>query len=168
MEELTATYNDIVYFQIIPFILIVGLLGLVILVLRIKYEAKVEWYLLRFISRLLRKPPPPSKYDEEIVSEIKYDQMSREVRIISGNEDRLIITPKYDSQQEKLIRYLYKRPNRDVSLGELKKKVGLNAGANLSKIVARLNFTGEDRKLFFNVSKNTIRLTNPIRRKHIQ
>jgi hypothetical protein len=57
---------------------------------------------------------------------------------------------------------LIENPNVDIPKITLINELKLTATKDLTKVVDNLNFTGDLRKLFFNVGADLIKLTNPI------
>jgi len=94
---------------------------------------------------------------ENSAYKITYSEKTREIII----NNFLLANPDFDSENERVFTYIYKNPNKKISLEELQQNTG-RLGKTLHKIVENLGFTGNFRKAFFDVSKTGIRFRNPI------
>jgi len=69
----------------------------------------------------------------------------------------------FDSENHAVFEYVYKHPNRDIPLAEIGKNLqGRELSKTLPKIVENWGFTGQLKKVFFDVSKSKIRFRNPV------
>lgn len=94
---------------------------------------------------------------ESFAYRITYSEKTREIII----NNFLLANPDFDSENERVFTYIYKSPNKRISLKELQQNTG-KLGKTLHKIVENLGFTGNIRKAFFDVSKTGIRFRNPV------
>lgn len=72
-----------------------------------------------------------------------------------------VIKTHYDGTNDRVFHYLYQHPNQMISIDKLNKETGLQIH-NLHKVVNKLGFTKDLKKIFFDVSKDSIRFRNPI------
>jgi hypothetical protein len=101
---------------------------------------------------------------EEAIYEVKYTH-TREI-ILNGF---LLGRPNFDSENHIVFEYVYKHPNRDISLDEIEKNLqGRTLSKTLPKIVENWGFTGRLKKAFFDVSKLKIKFRNPISSKDLR
>lgn len=151
----------------VPIVLGFVVLGFVYLFLKKYFIYNLEPKLIGFIGRTFKIDTShvDLAIDKQVYAEVRYNEYSRELVTIIDKEKNVVITPQYDSEPEKLIRYLVNNPNRDVSKEELINKAGLSPTSDLSSLVSKLKFNGLTRKMFFSVSKNTIKLSTPITNK---
>lgn len=110
------------------------------------------------IERKSKKTQPEPQKD---LLSITFSDMCGEVIL---NEVFTLARPTPNGQNYKIIRYLIQNPNRFVTLDELEEKA-LNGKAfdkRLTDFVAQINMNKNLGKLFFETSKDCIRLHNPI------
>ena len=104
------------------------------------------------------------KRDKEVIYEVRFTQ-SREILI----NDFLLTKLDFDRENDLVFDYLYQNPNKTISTTELEKPLGgTPLKKPLHKIVENLGFTRELKKVFFNISKDSIRFRNPIRKSELQ
>lgn len=150
-------------------IAIFGIAALLWLFIQKKYLPTVEFKLTRFSQKVLKTDTDIDLLiDKEVVASLEYNRTRRELWLNVKNNRKLLISPKYDSEPEKLIQYLVDNPNRKVTRTELIEKADLSPRSSLSKLASDLRFTGNLRDLFINVSKSSVFLTNPITQKHLK
>lgn len=90
--------------------------------------------------------------------EVQYSNKTRKI-LINGF---LLKQPRSFGDNEAIFSYLYENPNQDKSVKDITEGTGLDSIKSLNKFVENIGFTGELRKVFFKVSKGTIRFNNPI------
>ncbi|MFH1827028.1 MAG: hypothetical protein ABH812_01170 [bacterium] len=100
----------------------------------------------------------------DILFEITYTD-GREVLL---NKYILIANPDFESENDQVFDYLMKNPRRTIKLEEIEDKIGNNLAKSLHKIIENLGFSGDLRKIFFNVSKNAIYFRNPVTKTDLQ
>lgn len=98
--------------------------------------------------------------EPEIVYQISYTT-ARE--ILLDNKYQLA-KPDFDSENDVVFDYLYKNPNKKITRDEIEEQLKIELKKSLHKIVENLGFKGELKKVFFDVSKNSIQFNNPITR----
>lgn len=97
------------------------------------------------------------------IYEIKYAN-SREI-ILNGF---LLSRLNFDSENHIVFEYVYKNPNREISTDEIEENLqGRELSKTLPKIVENWGFTGQLKKVFFDVSKSKIKFRNPISNKEL-
>lgn len=96
--------------------------------------------------------------------EVKYSEKARKILI----NNFLLKQPRSFSDNEAIFVYLYKNPNQDKSVDDIKQGTGLASIRDLNKFVENIGFVGDVRKAFFKVSKNTIRFNNPITKEDLK
>jgi hypothetical protein len=74
-----------------------------------------------------------------------------------GGRSRKLATPRLGSQNYQVFEVLCANPGHIFTVAELRQKTGLRALKSLHKIPENLKFTGDLKKLFFEVSKDSIR-----------
>jgi hypothetical protein len=79
-----------------------------------------------------------------------------------GGRSRKLATPRLGSQNYQVFEVLCANPGQIFTAAELRQKTGLRALKSLHKIPENLNFIGNLKKLFFEVSKNSIRFSPEI------
>lgn len=119
-----------------------------------KYQ---EWYKEEGNDYQQSKSAEENKIKDPIY-EIKYSEKTRKILI----NNFLLKQPRSFGDNEAIFAYLYKNPNQDKSVGEIKSGTGLSSIKDLNKFVENIGFTGELRKVFFKVSKNIVRFNNPV------
>ena len=79
-----------------------------------------------------------------------------------------IANPNFNSENEQVFCYLHENPNRIISAKEIDEKcLNTKARKSLKSIVQGLNFTGDIKKAFINVSEQGILFRNPIFKKDL-
>lgn len=91
---------------------------------------------------------------KEVHVSIRFDDMNRYILL---NDSFLIAQPDYDSENYRFFEYVWKNPNRTITLDELNKKLESPLKKPLAKILENLNFRGQLKDTFFQVSKTSIR-----------
>ena len=79
-----------------------------------------------------------------------------------GGRSRKLATPRLGSQNYQVFEVLCANPGHIFTEAELRQKTGLRALKSLHKIPENLKFTGNLKKLFFEVSKDSIRFSPEI------
>ncbi len=88
---------------------------------------------------------------------IDFNDFTCEIKL---NGNVIIATPQADGENYKVFKYLFENPNKKFTSLELKNSLGLTEPKPLHKIVENLNFKGELKKRFFQVTKDTIIFQN--------
>jgi hypothetical protein len=70
--------------------------------------------------------------------------------------------PDFNGENERVFRFLYDHPNQKFSKNEIEQETGNRLQKSFHKIVENLGFTGELKKRFFDVAKDSIQFKNPI------
>jgi len=121
-----------------------------------KYPRKTHWK---------NEKKKVDQSEEEPIYEIIYREQVCEIYL----GEQLIANPDFNSINEQIFTYIYNHPNRRISIDELEKEcLKQRLGRTLNSVVQNLGFTGDIRKVFFNVSKQGIRFKNPIYRKDLE
>jgi len=94
----------------------------------------------------------PAAKQEALVS-IRFDALNRYILL---NDFFLIAQPSYDSENFRFFEYVWKNPNRTISLDELNEKLEEPINKPLAKILDNLNFRGALKDAFFQVSKTSV------------
>ena len=102
--------------------------------------------------------------EPEVVYRITYTP-AREVLL---NDVFQLAKPDFDSENDLVFDYLYEHPNEKFAKQQIEAKINLTIAKPLHKIVENLGFKGDLKKLFFNVSKNSILFRNPITRRDLE
>lgn len=100
----------------------------------------------------------PVAQNDSVIYEIKYSEKTRMILL----NNLLLKQPRSFGNNEAIFAYLYKNPNQDKSIEDIKSGTRLDSIKDLNKFVENIGFTGDLRKVFFKVSKNTIRFNNPV------
>lgn len=100
----------------------------------------------------------------EIIHRITFNK-AREIQI---DDEILISRPDFDSENERIFTYVYENPNRRISKTEIEDHYREPITKSLNKVVENLGFTGDLRKVFFDVSKNSIRFKNPVTKQELE
>ncbi len=96
--------------------------------------------------------------DHEIAYEVTYNEKDRRILI----NYFLIAKLDFDSTNEWVFSYLFKRPGRRIYKSTLEKARNEEIKKSLHHIVRDIGFTGEFKKVFFSVSEKTILFRNKI------
>ena len=111
----------------------------------------------KFASRILNLP---SEKNGQLSLWINYSETSREIIL---NDTFILSKPNFGSTNELVFKYLYKNPNRIISIKELEREATRETiSKRLHDIVQELGFKKELRKAFFNISKTNITFKNPV------
>lgn len=84
------------------------------------------------------------------------------VMINDGKYLYQIKTLHYLKRNYQFFKYMYKNPNTDINISDLKKEGIDTDNDHLSDIVSECGFTGDLRKAFFSTAKDVVKFTNPI------
>lgn len=106
---------------------------------------------------------PRREQSVDVVYEVKYTP-AREI-LING---LLLAKLDFARENDNVFDYLYKNPDRTISISELEKHLGESMRKSPSKIVENLGFAGEFKKVFFDISKDSIRFRKQITRSQLQ
>lgn len=87
---------------------------------------------------------------------IRFDDMNRHILL---NDCFLIAQPAYDSENYRFFEYVWKNPDRVITLDELNRTLDEPLKKPISKIVENLNFRGPLKDAFFKVSKTSVLFT---------
>lgn len=158
------TLNNILTFTLI--FTAFGVVGLLWVYFRKKYLPTIEYKLVQFLKKILRTDNDIDLLiDKEEVANLEYKSKRGELWIIVGNKRKLLTSPKYGSDQERLIEYLLNNPNKKILRQELIDNIKLSDLVRIPKIISDLKLTGNIRKLFIKSSNQSITLFNPITKK---
>lgn len=109
----------------------------------------------RTLPPALEPEPPP---EPEVVYRITYTG-AREV-LLSGVFQ--LAKPDFDSENDLVFNFLCQHPNEKFTKEQVEEKVKVKLVKSLHKIVENLGFTGDLKKVFFDVSKHSIQFRNPV------
>lgn len=120
---------------------------------------------IRIKDSVVNKDPAQDRKiaEKDIVYKITYTEQTREIFI----NNFLMKQPRSFGNNDSVFAFLYKNPNKDLSLNEIEASIGIN-DIDLNKVVENLGFKADYRQVFFKVSKDRIRLNNPITREQLQ
>ena len=96
---------------------------------------------------------------------LNYSEKSRKLIL---NDCLVIAKTNLNSAPDNFLSYIFKNPNREISLTEIGEKGKVEIKRDFHKILDDLYFRGAVKKLFFDVSKTTITFHNPISKKQMQ
>jgi len=106
----------------------------------------------------------PVTQNPHAIYEVKFTA-AREI-LINGF---LLTRLDFDSENDNVFKYLYEHPNQTISAAELEKQLGgTPLRKSLHKIVENLGFVREIKRVFFDISKDSIRFRNPITDKELE
>ena len=92
---------------------------------------------------------------------IDYSENSRKIVL---NDIFLLAKPDFNSENEVVFSYLFKKPGTKVSKSCLEKSTGIKLKKPFHQIVDDLGFTASLKRAFFSISRNTIKFNNPVKR----
>lgn len=135
---------------------------------KLRYDFPEEYYLeipdISYFESLIG-------YEDEGLgktNEFKLDLTLKDTSIFL-NDIFLISITRFGFENYEVIKYLIENPNRKVTREELKNNIEVDGPLkDFSKIVENLKFTGDLRKVFFNVSKSSIKLINPVTKERLE
>lgn len=87
---------------------------------------------------------------------IRFDALNRYILL---NDCFLIAQPAYDSENYRFFEYVWKHPNRNITLEELNQNLAAPLIKPIAKTLENLNFRGSLKDAFFQVSKTSILFT---------
>jgi len=101
------------------------------------------------------------------------DIIAYQIRFTKGREillnNFLLSTLNFDSENHVVFEYIFQHPNKEIPLAEIEKNLrGVTLSKPLPKIVENWGFTGQLKKVFFDVAKAKLRFRNPIYAKDLQ
>lgn len=85
-----------------------------------------------------------------------------ENRIIVLNNVFVLSKPDFDSENDLVFSYIFKNPYKEITEREILEIVNKKEIKSFHKILDNLNFSGDIRKLFFDVSRTVIVFHNPV------
>ena len=112
---------------------------------------------------ILRASALSSRFDDPTVAfQIRYDfgEVLLINRIAGGSTT--ISAPHLDSQTDRVFKVLYENPCQMFTTSELEQRTGIKALKSLHKFPENLNFRGNLKKLFFEVSRRNIRFRREV------
>jgi len=80
--------------------------------------------------------------------------------------NKLISNPNFDGENDLVFSYLFSNPNKKFTRMQIETSVKPKPKKTFNKIIENLGFTKDLRKLFFNVSKKSIKFNNPVITSH--
>lgn len=98
----------------------------------------------------------------EIGAEITFNNANEIWINIAGKKREKLARPDVNSENGEVFEYLYNHPNNKHSKTEIEQAINMNINKSLHKIVENLGFTGDIRKAFFAVGKDSICFRNPL------
>lgn len=98
--------------------------------------------------------------DDDIVYTVSYSNITRKIKV----NGFLIANLNFDSDNEIIFDYLYQHPNTKVSRKDIEAKSKRSIKKTMHKFVENIGFSGDLRRVFFEVSVDTIKLRNPVTR----
>ena len=101
--------------------------------------------------------------EPQLVLKIIYTQ-TREIVL---NDIFLIGKPDFNGENDLVFSYLYKKPNKPLTIKEIETAVRGPLQKSFHKIIENLGFRGDLKKVFFSVSKDSIQFNNPVTKKQI-
>lgn len=113
------------------------------------------------IKKMADNPPQEGK-KIDTVYEIFY---TKQRQVLLNNLE--IAKPDFDSENELAFSFLIDNPNKKHTKADVEKAIGKSLTKTLHKIVENLGFTGDIRKAFFDVSKDSICFKNPIKQEDL-
>lgn len=98
------------------------------------------------------------------VYKLRYSEKTREILI----NNFLLAKPDFDRENERVFTYVYRNPNKRISVKEIERHYNTKLVKSLHKILENLGFTGEFKKAFFDVSSKSIRFRNPVTKEDLE
>jgi hypothetical protein len=83
-------------------------------------------------------------------------------RRIVLNDQFVLSKPNFNSENEVVFSFLYNNPNKKWTKQELESQINMKVHKSFDKIVENLGFKNDLRKVFWQVSSDSIRFNNPI------
>ncbi len=121
-------------------------------------NAKFSAYAKKLRASLQTNQEPLIQTLTEQVS-IRFDDLSRHILL---NDCFLIAQPAYDSENYRFFEYVWKHPDRLITLEEFNQNLEEPLKKPIAKILENLNFRGPLKDAFFQVSKTSVLFT-PVR-----
>lgn len=105
----------------------------------------------------------------ETVYSITYTK-AREIFLndVVNNSTHLLAKPSFDSENDNVFNYLYEHPDQKFTKKQIEDGVHITGVKSLHKIVENLGFQGDIKRVFFNVSEQSIKFRNSITRKDLK
>lgn len=148
------------------------------LILRLNDEKSVDllYQIEQFISvkKIERsKENQGNSHITEIKNDTATETSDEKMYWINLKKRHIIINDRYLLKKMQFYRnneicfdYIFKRPKEDITRSAIKNDIQQEIDPN--KFVNNLGFTGELRKCFFDISKNTLRFINPLTRNDLE
>ncbi len=124
-------------------------------------EAFQEWYGNYLLDQ--QATAKKSQNKNEVMYQIIY---TKQRQVLMNNAQ--ISKPDFNSENDLVFSFLYKNPNKRLTIEEIEKAIGGKLTKSLHKIVENLGFEGDTKKVFFSVSKTAIEFRNPIKNKNLE
>jgi len=106
-----------------------------------------------------RREIADKEYNADILYEVTYSTHTREVKI----NNIQIAKTEFDSENDNVFAYIYRNPNRLITLEEIEKGVRTKLKKRLVDIIRDLGFTADLKTVFFPaVKKDSVKFINPI------
>ena len=99
----------------------------------------------------------------KIIYEVNFNEIKGELTL----NKKLLTKLHLNSENEAVISFLIKNPNKIHTKKEIETEIGRTIGKDFHKIVDNLKFSKDQKKLFFRTSKDGIIFNNPIRKKDL-
>lgn len=99
------------------------------------------------------------------IFQIVYSDRNREITL---NDYFLLSKPDFGSENDLVFCYLFKNPNRKVTIKEIEEAENIKIKKTPHAIIRDLGFTHDLGKIFFSVSADTFIFYNPVTPKHLE
>lgn len=97
------------------------------------------------------------KETNDPVYRISYSSITRNIVV----NNFLLKRPDFDSENERFFTYVFSNPNKLITVKELNENY-IELKKTTHKIIENLGFTGDLKKIFFDVSKTSVKFRNPV------
>jgi hypothetical protein len=128
-----------------------------------KLQRESDYHEFPFI-RKFRELAEISESKTDIVYEITYTDGGN----VLLNKVFQLAKTDFNKENDLVFSLLYENPNKLFTVADIKRELGTTLDKSLNKIVENLGFTGDIRKVFMNVSKDSIKFRNPITRSDLE
>ena len=107
--------------------------------------------------------------EAETVYSITYTK-AREIFLndVVHNSVHLLAKPSFDSENDNVFNYLYEHPDQKFTKKQIEDGVQITGIKSLHKIVENLGFQGDIKRVFFNVSEQSVQFRNSITREDLK
>lgn len=108
------------------------------------------------------------KIDSKATAQIQQDQSKIIYKITFTTAREILLNgfqiakPDFDSENEVVFSFLFKHPNKRHTLKDIETATGRKLTKTLHKVIENLGFTGDIKKVFIDVNKDSVCLRNPI------